>query len=57
MCCLGLRGVGLILSRHNRGISQSRIRDRYRCDRLVYCDNSLIGKSGISQIQYYEKSG
>jgi len=33
-----------------RGISQSGIRDRYRCDGLVYCDNRLIGKNGISQI-------
>ena len=33
-----------------RGLSQSRIRDRYRCDGAVYCDNRLIGKNGISLI-------
>jgi len=34
----------------NSGISRPRIRDRYRCDGLVYCDDGLIGKSGISKI-------
>ena len=45
--------LGPLCPRHirlNRGISQSRIRNCYCCDKFVYTNYSLIRKSRISQV-------